>query len=123
MSRELPEDITRALELLRHSENIDSHQERARLFRSGIDILNHCLNHFPQHEELIKDYKLSSVKTLLTTLNSARLAMATEEWFEYVNLLCITVKEEVRPVLESDPELRRYFLSFIGEGMLDVADE
>ena len=123
MSKSLPEEITRALELLKSSENIHSHQERVRLFNDGIDILNSCLNDFPHHEHLIKSYKSSHARSLITQLSSTRPDVSLDEWLEYVNLLCIKVRKEISEIIETDPEMRRYFLNFVGEGMLDVADE
>ena len=113
MDEKLPEDISHALNLLKSSENSDSHQTKILFFKDGIDILNDCLEKFPQYKQLLKNYKLSYTRSLITNLSNTRADIIADDWLEYVLIFGVKVKEEIKQILKTNPKLRIYFIDFL----------
>jgi len=113
MNKKLPEDITRALDLLKFSESSDTHQTKIKFFKEGIDILNECLEKVPQYKQLLKNHKLSYTRSLITNLSNTKPAIIFDDWLEYVFIFCINVKEEIIQILKADPKVRIYFIDFL----------
>ncbi len=113
MNKKLPEDIAHALNLLKCSENSDIQQTKIRFFKDGIDILSDCLEKFPQYKQLLKNYKLSYTRSLITNLSNTKPDINFDDWFEYVLMFGVKVEEEIKQILKANPKLRTYFIDFL----------
>jgi hypothetical protein len=114
MTDTLPEGITNALKLLEASFGPITPLEQARSFKNAVYLLNDCIDEFPIYREDILKIKYSYTVRLLCSLKAHLQSPDYASWLEFVLLLCIDLKYEIKALRSLDTQLFEYVLTFLG---------
>lgn len=108
----IPEDIQKAIDLLKTSEKINSHKKRIDLFTDAFDILNDSLDEHPEFEEMIKNMKKANIRNLLQKLKNTRPSLEEPEAVWYILIFLTIAKNETKSVTQEDESLWKYLIEF-----------
>ena len=114
MPRELPEDVSEAIDLLNSFEKSNDHSQRTRDFTDAIDILNDFLRHYPEspHESYVRNVKVAYTRKLLEQL--PRLAILDiDDWFSYSVPLLLNASADVDAAISGNPDLKQNLKAFL----------
>lgn len=115
----LPEDILSAVKLLDSSFGSRESREQVKLFKSAVYLLNDSMDDLPIYREDISKIKYSYTVRLLCSLAPNP---DYDTWLEYVLLLCIDLKNEVKSLKNNDAQLFESFLTFLRLYASDTPD-
>lgn len=114
MTNRLPEGITNALNLLESSFGPVQPMDQARSFKNALYLLNDCTEEFPMYKENIRNIRYSYSVRLLCSLKKQFLAPDYESWLEFILLICIDLRREIKELRVLDSELFEYVLTLLG---------
>lgn len=110
MTDHLPEDILNAVKLLDASFGLRGRREQVKAFKNAVYLLNDSMDDLPIYREDISKIKYSYTVRLLCGLAQNP---DYDTWLEYVLLLCIDLKNEVKSLKNIDAQLFESFLAFL----------
>ena len=106
----LPEEITNALQLLDASFGSMGTKNQVQSFKNAVYLLNDCMDDFPVYREDILKIKYSYTVRLLCGLPPNP---DYQTWLEFVMLLCIDLKDQVKTLKNNDAQLFETILTFL----------
>jgi hypothetical protein len=105
--RNMPKNLTDAVDFLKSFEKANNHSKRTRSFEDAIENLNSYLEANPDtsNKVFIKNLKLTYTRILLEQLPSLS-ALDIEDWTRYLMLLMQTVANETEALAKEHLQLR-----------------
>ena len=113
MEKKLPNDIENSLLLFKKAFNSSDDFELTKTFKDAIYVLNDSAEEFSQYRKTIEELKLSNTIRLLNNLNDSQPKPDYKVWLEYVLLICIDLKPEIKKLRTKDHSLFESTLKFL----------
>lgn len=114
MQKDLPEEISEAIELLEKLEKLPDHKLRAGDFEQAIEVLNDYLSQNPDspHTNFIEKIKLTYTRHLLEQLPKLS-SLSFSEWLPYLSPFLFKAKKEIDTVIKRFPKLGENYRKFL----------
>lgn len=114
MPRELPEDVSEAIDLLSSFEKSNDHSQKTRDFADAIDILNDFLRHNPEspHASYVRNLKVTYTRRLLEQLPKLA-TLNIDDWFSYSVPLLLNASGDVDAAINGNPDLEQNLKAFL----------
>jgi hypothetical protein len=110
----LPRKIRRALDLLNESERSRNHRNKIALFNRGMNLLDECVEDFPDREHIIIQHKVAPTVNLLRWLCSeGPRCLGSDDFVAYYLTFECQVEGEMRQLVETNQELRECAAKFL----------
>jgi hypothetical protein len=111
----MPNEIDRAIQFLSISEDCSDHEKTIESFLSGIHILNDLIEDSHPESKKIKAIKTSYTRSLLSKLAQSRKDIEHQDiWNAYCLIFLVLCKNETSLIVNSNTELKKYLIEFVG---------
>ena len=115
IAMELPKDIIEARNYLEQAEKERNPERKVDELKGGIELLEFYLEDNPDSSQELVTYitnlRRSHTRRLLSQLLALK-KIEIETWLQYIVLIVVKLKEEVKYVTEQDPELNKNYKEF-----------